>query len=82
MADGGKSGKAGAEATEKSHNVEFAKGGKTKMFGEQAAGDQTPGHTEKDPTSAPGSKFAEGGKGKMFGYAGSQPAEAGKTSAR
>jgi len=83
MADGGKSGKAGAEATEKSHNVEFAKGGsKNHMFGEQAAGKQTPGHTEKDPTSAPGEKFAAGGKTAMFGYAGSQPAEAGKTSAR
>ena len=82
MADGGKSGKAGAEATEKSHNVEFAKGGKTKMFGEQAAGEQTPGYTEKTEDSAPGEKFAAGGKGKMFGYAGSQPAEAGKTSAR
>jgi hypothetical protein len=82
MADGSKSGKAGAEATEKSHNVEFAKGGNTPMFGEQAAGKQTPGHTEKDPTSAPGEKFAAGGKTAMFGYAGSQPATAGKTSAR
>jgi len=74
--------KTSAEATEKTHNVEFAKGGKTKMFGEQAAGDQTPGHTEKDPTSAPGEKFAEGGKDHMFGYQGSVPAKAGISSAR
>ena len=87
MADGGKSGKAGAEATEKSHNVEFAKGGsKNHMFGEQEAGprdgaDKSPS-TGKPDSSGPGEKFAEGGKGKMFGFAGAQPAEAGKTSAR
>lgn len=68
---------------EKSHNVEFAKGGKTKMFGPQAAGEQKPGETEHDVEGgAPGAKYAEGGKNKMFGYTGSLPAEAGKTSAR
>ena len=67
---------------EKSHNVEFAKGGNTHMFGEQAAGAVKPGVTEKSPTSAPGEKFAKGGSTKMHGYAGSQPAQAGITGAR
>ena len=67
-----------------SHNVTFAKGGNTPMFSEQAA-EAAPKGVTRDPTaedSAPGSKFAKGGSGKMFGFAGSQPAEAGKTSAR
>ena len=66
------------------HNVEFAKGGKTPMFSEQASEPMQAGVT-RDQTSlddAPGAKFANGGKTKMFGYAGSQPAQAGKTSAR
>lgn len=68
---------------EKSHNVDFAKGGKTKMFGEQSAGEQKEGVTEHDVSGgAPGAEFAKGGSGKMFGYTGSQPATAGKTSAR
>lgn len=68
---------------EKSHNVEFAKGGKTKMFGEQAAGEQKPGETEHDVAGgAPGDKFAKGGSGKMFGYSPSAPARSGITSAR
>lgn len=76
-------GDAGAEATEKSHDVEFAKGGNTPMFGEQAAGEQKPGVTEHDVGGgAPGAEFASGGKGKMFGYNPSQPARAGITSAR
>lgn len=69
---------------EKTQNTTFAKGGNTKMFTSQAAEPQTSGHTA-DPTaadSAPGAKFAAGGKNKMFGFAGSQSAEAGKTSAR
>lgn len=76
-------GDAGAEATERSHDVAFAKGGNTAMFGEQAAGDQKPGGTAHNVSGgAPGAKYAEGGKTPMFGYAGAQPAEAGKTSAR
>lgn len=67
---------------EKVTNTEFAKGGDTAMFGEQAAGEQTPAHTGKAPTSAPGAEFAKGGSGKMFGFAASQPATAGQTSAR
>jgi hypothetical protein len=78
--------KTSAEATEKTHNVDFAKGGKTKMFGEQEAGsrdgaDKSPS-TGKPDSSGPGEKFAEGGKGKMFGYQGSLPAKDGITSAR
>ena len=71
---------------EKSHNVEFAKGGKTHMFGEQQAGSRKAGDkspsTGKPDDAGPGEKFAKGGSTKMFGFAGSQPAEAGKTSAR
>jgi hypothetical protein len=63
-------------------NTEFAKGGKTHMFGEQAAGPQAPGTTDKGSGSAPGDKFAKGGSGKMFGYSGAVPAQAGITSAR
>ncbi len=77
-------GDAGAEATEKSHDVEFAKGGDTHMFGEQNADEQEAGTTAHDtsPESGPGDKFAEGGKTKMFGFSGSLPARSGITSAR
>ncbi len=72
-----------AAFTKKSaHNVEFAKGGNTPMFGPQKSGEQAAGVTEHDVTSGGGDKYACGGKTKMFGYAGSQPAQAGKTSAR
>ena len=68
---------------EKTHNVEFAKGGDTKMFGEQAAGDQKAATTAHDVGGgAPGAKYAEGGKGKMFGFSGALPARDGITSAR
>lgn len=73
-----------AFAKKTSHNVEFAKGGNTKMFGEQAA-EPMPSGTTRDPSAAdgaPGDKFAKGGSTKMFGYAGAEPAQAGKTSAR
>lgn len=74
--------------TEKS--ADFAKGGTTPMFGsgdrtttapKDAAGEQVPGGTAHNPTDS-GSKFAAGGSTKMFGYAGAEPAQAGKTSAR
>lgn len=72
-----------AAFTKKSeHNVEFAKGGNTHMFGAQKVGEQAPGVTETDSGDGSGDKFAKGGSGKMFGYSGSQPAQAGKTSAR
>lgn len=64
-------------------SADFAKGGNTPMFGEQAAGPQKPGTTAHDiKGGAPGADFAKGGSGKMFGFTGSQPAQAGKTSAR
>lgn len=63
-------------------SADFAKGGDTKMFGEQEAGEMPEGTTDKGDQSGPGEKFAKGGSSKMFGYAGSQAAEAGKTSAR
>ena len=89
MTDGGtgRSDKsAGASATEKTHNVEFAQGGDTKMFGEQEAGsrkgdDKSPS-TGKPDSSGPGEKFAEGGSTKMFGFQGAVPATAGISSAR
>jgi hypothetical protein len=69
---------------ESTHNTEFAKGGKTKMFSKQAAEPQKEGHTADQTASdaAPGAKFAEGGKGKMFSFAGAVPARDGITSAR
>lgn len=69
--------------TEKSHDVTFAKGGTDHMFPQQAADKVKPGAT-RDLTAKDnlGQKFAAGGAGKMFGYAGSQPAQSGKTSAR
>ena len=79
-------GDAGASATEKTHNAEFAKGGKTHMFGEQEAGERTASDkspsTGKPDSSGPGDKFAEGGKTKMFGFQGAVPAREGITSAR
>lgn len=78
------SGSAKVSRNETTHNVEFAKGGNTPMFPEQAAEPRTPG-TTRDQTaadSAPGEKFAKGGSGKMFGFQGSQPARDGITSAR
>jgi hypothetical protein len=67
---------------ESTTNTEFAKGGKTKMFGEQQASPQTPGQTEKNGATGKGAEFAKGGSGKMFGFAGSEPARSGITSAR
>lgn len=46
-------------------SVSFAKGGKTKMFGKQHVGTQTPGQTATK--SGAGGKFAKGGSTKMFG---------------
>jgi hypothetical protein len=63
-------------------NVEFAKGGDTPMFKQQAAGPDKPGNTGKDQASAPGPKYAAGGSSKMYGYNPSVPATAGQTGAR
>jgi hypothetical protein len=71
-------------------SADFAKGGKTHMFGtgdhtvtasSDAAGTQEEGTTAHDPENS-GEKFAKGGSGKMFGYQGSVPATGGQTSAR
>jgi hypothetical protein len=67
---------------ESEHDVTFAEGGDTHMFGKQAAGPDKPGNTGKDPTGAPGAKYAEGGKGKMFGFHGAEAQQPGRTSAR
>ena len=67
---------------ESEHDVTFAEGGDTPMFGQQAAGPDKPGNTGKDTSGAPGAKFAEGGKTKMFGFAGSEAQQGGRTSAR
>ena len=76
-------GKGKVAKVEKQHDVEFAQGGDTPMFGEQAAGSQKPATTAHDVTGgAPGPTFAKGGSGKMFGYAPSELAKAGITSAR
>jgi hypothetical protein len=64
------------------HNVTFAEGGDTPMFGKQSAGPDKPGNTGKDPTAAPGPKYAAGGSSKMYGYSPSVPATAGQTGAR
>jgi hypothetical protein len=83
VSGGMSSGDAGASATEKTHNVEFAKGGSTKMFGEQAANSQKSATTAHDVSGgAPGPEFASGGKTKMFGFQGALPARDGITSAR
>ena len=82
---------AGATRKESAHNVEFAKGGKTHMFGtgdhtvtasQDQAGSQSPGVTEHDPKDGSGAKFASGGSTKMHSSSPSVPAQSGITSAR
>ena len=74
---------------EAQHDVEFAEGGDTPMFGKgdrtvtetrDAAGPQTPKQTAQHSTGNP--KYAEGGSTKMFGYEPSVPAKAGITGPR
>lgn len=71
---------------ESTHDVAFAKGGNTPMFGKQVAGSRTAADkspsTGKPDSSGPGDKYACGGSTKMFGFAPSMPARAGITSAR
>jgi hypothetical protein len=71
-----------ATKKEAQHDVQFAEGGDTPMFGKQAAGPDVPGNTGKTPTAAPGPKFAAGGSSKMFGFSPSQPKQPGTTGAR
>jgi len=88
-----KANKLSVNATKKEaqHDVEFAEGGDTPMFGKgdrtvtatsDSAGPQEPGRTEQNPVNSEGGKFASGGSTKMFGYTPSEPAKAGITSAR
>lgn len=76
---------------EKTHNVAFAKGGKTPMFGkgdrtttapQEQAGEQSAGGTAHKTSGGGSDKFASGGSGRMFGYSPSVPATAGQTGAR
>lgn len=67
---------------ESTHNVEFAKGGNTKMFGEQQAGEVKPAQTGKPNQTGKGAEYAKGGTTKMFGFSGAQPAQSGITSPR
>lgn len=77
------SGSSSVSRNETSHDVAFAKGGNTAMFGPQAAGSQKSATTAHDVSGgAPGAKFAAGGSNKMFAYSPSVPARAGITSAR
>ncbi len=78
-------GKGKVAKVEKQHDAtsDFAQGGDTPMFGEQAAGSQKPATTAHDVKGgAPGAEFAKGGSSKMFDYHPSAPATAGITSAR
>jgi hypothetical protein len=65
---------------ETEHDVTFAEGGDTHMFGQQAAGPDKPGNTGKDTSGAPGAKFAKGGSTKMHSYTPVREAKAGQTS--
>lgn len=76
------SGTSKVSRNETSHDVTFAKGGDTHMFGEQQAGEQSPAQTGKNGDKGKGAEFAKGGSGKMFGFQGSLPARDGITSAR
>lgn len=67
---------------ESEHDVEFAEGGNTPMFGQQGAEPQVPGKTNQPSEKGPGAKYAEGGSTKMFGFAGAEPQKGGRTSAR
>lgn len=76
---------------ETSHNVEFAKGGNTPMFGHgdrtttassEQAGEQAPGGTAHKSGANSGGKYAVGGNTKMHAYHPSVPATAGITGAR
>jgi hypothetical protein len=60
-----------------SKSASFAKGGSTKMFGKQHAGQQAPGQTATK--SGAGGKFAKGGGSKMFGKQSANPRRPGVT---
>jgi len=66
---------------EAQHKAQFGKGGKTHMFGNQAAGPDRPGNTGKDQSAEPGASHATGGR-KKFSYSSSVPATPGITGPR
>jgi hypothetical protein len=75
--------------TESAHDVTFAEGGDTPMFGKgdrtvtdtkDAAGEQTPGQTAETSKNDP--RYAEGGSTKMFGFSPSVKATGGITGPR
>jgi len=72
----GKGGKAQRAATQR--EAAYGKGGRQRMFKQQAAGPDRPGNTGKDQTSAPGSRRASGGTAR-FGPSTAAPAKAGQT---
>jgi hypothetical protein len=59
----------------------FAKGGSTKMFGKQHAGNRAPLTTKSTGKndSSPGGKWAKGGSGHMFGKQTAGPRRSGQT---
>lgn len=76
------SGAGSVSRNEKTHDVEFAKGGNTPMFSEQQAEPMKAGQTGDPGATGKGAEFAKGGSNSMFGFNGSQPAQSGITSAR
>jgi hypothetical protein len=68
----------GKSKVEKSSTPSFAKGGSTKMFGQQHAGTKTPGNTGHEVSGGDG-KFAKGGSGHMFGKQSANQKVAGTT---
>jgi hypothetical protein len=69
---------------ERQRPAALAKGGKDKMFGEQAAGPARAGQTGKNQTAAPGAKAAKGGAqiGQIHTGGRSVPAKPGATGPR
>jgi hypothetical protein len=63
-----------------SKKASFAKGGSTKMFGKQHAGQQKPGIVSTK--SGAGGKFAKGGATKMAKFVGVKTVKSGITAAR
>jgi hypothetical protein len=63
----------------KSKSVQFAKGGKGHMFGQQGANPQQAGESGHAAADGKGAAFAKGGSGKMFGFRPSAPARPGQS---
>lgn len=82
MAQHSKDNETGKSKQKNEHDVEFAEGGTTKMFGEQEADEADEGETGKKDDRGPGDKYASGGSTKMFGYSPAVPAKAGITGPR